>query len=114
MSEPLDTETIYPPKGKRDPRYPPKAGVAKPARAPRPKKHKVRLHNPDDYSGAGNKTVFESESETAARNYIKTHHPRGREVFLQTADGQTEHYSADLEAQGDDPWIEYSEDESDY
>lgn len=85
--------------------------ATKPARAPRPKKFRVRLHNVDDYSGQSNKTVFEDESENAARAYIRTHHPRGREVFLHSPDGSKEHYSADLDAQGDDPWTEYSEDE---
>ena len=87
--------------------------ATKPARAPRPKKYRVRLHNADDYTGQSNKTVFEDESENAARTYIKTHHPRGREVFLQLPDGSKEHYSADLAVQDgeENGWIEYSEDE---
>jgi hypothetical protein len=88
-------------------------------RAPKPKPARVRVHNPDDYSGTNNRTVASfthpdpATAEFQARNYIRQHHPRGREVFLQLPDGSAEHYSADLEAQ-DGPgkgWIEYSEDE---
>jgi hypothetical protein len=92
---------------------------APPKRAPKPKPARVRLHNPDDYTGANNRTLASfthpdaEVAEYQARQYIKTNHPRGREVFLHLPDGTMEHYSADLEAQ-DGPgkgWIEYSEDE---
>lgn len=86
------------------------AATPKPTRPPKPKTHKVRKVNPDDYTNPG-VVVFQNESEGATRNYIKQHHPRGREVYLETADGAKEHYSADLDAQGDDPWTEFSDDE---
>lgn len=84
----------------------------RPARPPKPPTFKVRASNPDDYQTPG-KLVFSSESETQARNYVKQHHPRGREVHLELPDGSKEHYSADHNAQGhdDDGWFEYSEDE---
>jgi hypothetical protein len=88
--------------------------AAKPVRKPQAPKWRVRAHNPDDYSGQSNKTVATFEGDTGeaqARTYIKQHHPRGREVFLHAPDGGMEHYSADLDAQGSDPWTEYSEDE---
>jgi hypothetical protein len=59
------------------------------------------------------KTIFEHEDDNVARNYVETHHPRGREVVLQTSDGKVGHFSADLKAQGheDGGWQEFSEDE---
>lgn len=81
-------------------------------RKPRPERHEVRAHNPDDYSGTANKLVATFATEASARRYIKTNHPRGREVFYSNPQsGVKEHYSADLDAQGEDPWTEYSEDE---
>lgn len=78
----------------------------------RPEKHHVRKHNPDDYSGNSNAIVKTFDSETQARNYIKQNHPRGREVFYHSpADGTRQHYSADLDAQSENPWTDYSEDE---
>jgi hypothetical protein len=88
-----------------------------PVRPSRPKakpKARIRVHNPDDYTGNANKTLMSFEGDNAellARNYIKQHHPRGREVFLHLPNGSKEHYSADLDTQGEDPWTEYSEDE---
>jgi len=90
-----------------------------PKRAPKPKPVRVRLHNPDDYTGGNNRTVASftdpdpAVAEHQAKQYIRQHHPRGREVFLQLSDGAMLHYSADLAAQnGEDAgWIEYSEDE---
>lgn len=89
------------------------ADAPAPAKAPRPAKHRVRLHNPDNYSGDANRTIVSFEGDTGevqARNYIKQHHPRGREVFYDGPAGK-EHYSADLDAQGSDPWTAYGEDE---
>jgi hypothetical protein len=83
---------------------------AKPARPPKPKTHKVRKVNADDNAASG-PVVFESSSLGATKNYIKQHHPRGREVYLEDADGNKSHYSADLDAQGDEPWTDFSEDE---
>jgi hypothetical protein len=92
---------------------------AAPTRAPRPKPVRIRVHNPDDYSGTNNRTIVSfthpdpAAAERQARAYIRQHHPRGREVFLQLPDGSKEHYSADLAAQDgeENGWIEYSEDE---
>jgi hypothetical protein len=86
----------------------PTPATAKPARPPKPKTHKVRKVNPDDYTNPGS-IVFQSESLGAVKNYIKQHHPRGREVYLEDADGNQSHYSADLDAQGDDPWSEFGD-----
>jgi len=78
--------------------------------------HKVRLvtHPSAEASETGlGKTIFESDDEVAARRYVETHHPRGREVVLQTADGRVGHFSADLKAQGheNEGWLDYSDDE---
>jgi len=84
----------------------------RPARPPRPPVFKVRLANPDDYATPG-KVVFSSDTEGIARNYIKQHHPRGREVYLETPAGRLEHYSAEHDMQGheDGGWFDYDEDE---
>lgn len=84
--------------------------TASTARAPKPKapsKFKVMSATAPE----GTPAIFSSESEGAVRNYIRNNHPRGREVYIQTPDGSKEHYSADMGHQGDDPWVEYSDDE---
>lgn len=86
-----------------------------PTRRPAPRrasKHKVRLvtHPSAEASETGlGKTVFESDDEVQAKNYIERHHPRGAEVVLQTADGRLGHFSADLKAQGheNDGWQDW-------
>jgi hypothetical protein len=84
--------------------------------APRkPSTNKVRLvtHPSAEASESGlGKSVFESDDEQAARNYVEVHHPRGAEVVLQTADGKVGHYSADLKAQGHDDggWQDWESD----
>jgi hypothetical protein len=86
-----------------------------PAKAPKPKPWRVRKHDENNFGNGG--VVFtgnadaEDNGERAARDYIKAHHPRGREVHLAGPSGEAFHYSADLDSQGDDPWIDYSEDE---
>ena len=85
--------------------------IARPVRPPKPPKYKIRQHTPDDYTGNNSKVLQEFDTERQARNWIKQHAPRGRHVYLQLPNGDREHYSADLEMQGDDPWIEYHEDE---
>jgi hypothetical protein len=88
------------------------------ARRPRSKNAnaKVRLvtHPSAEASETGmGKTIFEHEDDAVARRYVETHHPRGREVVLQTSDGKVGHYSADLKAQGHDDggWQEFSDEE---
>lgn len=84
----------------------------RPAKPAKPPVFKVRQHNPDDYATPG-KVVFSHESEGVTRNYIRQHHPRGREVYLELPNGDREHYSADHAAQGGDAegWFDYDEDE---
>jgi hypothetical protein len=85
------------------------------ARRPTPRratKHKVRLvtHPSAEASETGlGKTIFESDDEVLAKNYIEKHHPRGAEAVLQTADGRLGHFSADLKAQGheNDGWQDW-------
>lgn len=84
--------------------------VTKPvARArPRPVKFRVRKY----VAGLDTHPVlFSSENENAARRYITTNHPRGKEVYLEAPDGEKTHYSADLTHQGDDGWLEYTDDD---
>lgn len=75
-------------------------------RRPAPRRNtsnKVRLvtHPSAEASETGlGKTVFESDDEKEARNYVEVHHPRGAEVVLQTASGNVGYFSADLRAQG--------------
>jgi hypothetical protein len=75
-------------------------------RRPAPRRsstNKVRLvtHPSAEASESGlGKTVFESDDEAQVRNYVVTHHPRGVEVVVQTANGDVQHYSADLAVQG--------------
>lgn len=78
--------------------------------------NRVRLvtHPSAEASETGlGKTVFESDDEQAARRYVETNHPRGREVVLQTADGKVGHFSADHKAQGheNEGWLDFSDDE---
>jgi hypothetical protein len=78
--------------------------------------HRVRLvtHPSAEASETGlGKVVFETDDENAARKYVETNHPRGREVVLQTSDGRLGHFSADLKAQGHDNqgWLDFSDDE---
>lgn len=54
-----------------------------------------------------------SESETAAKRYITTNHPRGAEVYLEAPDGTKTHYSADHAHQGDDGWLPYDDENED-
>jgi len=84
--------------------------AARPPKPARPPSFKVRLANPDDYQTPG-KVVFESDTERIARNYVKQHHPRGREVYLDLPGGSAEHYSADHDAQGheDGGWFDYED-----
>ena len=66
---------------------------------------KVRRVQEGDYFPV----VFEHEDEGTARQYVKTHHPRGAEVVLEAPDGSRQHYSADLESQGhSQPWQDWS------
>lgn len=81
--------------------------TSKPAVKPKTTKFKVFSATAPE----GTPAIFSSESEGVARNYIRTNHPRGREVYLQLPDGSREHYSADTGHQGDDPWVEFSPDE---
>ena len=85
---------------------PAKVGRTKP-RKPRPPEWKIRKN----FLEGNHPVVKRFPTESAARGYIKKNHPRGREVFLENPDGSCEHYSADLAAQEEDPWIEFSEDE---
>jgi hypothetical protein len=65
--------------------------------------HKVRLVTDTSAEGSETglgKTVFESDDEQLARNYVESRHPRGAEVVLQTMDGKVGHFSADLKNQG--------------
>jgi hypothetical protein len=57
-------------------------------------------------------TKFDTKAE--ARRYVETHHPRGREVYVEHPDGFTEHYSADLAHQGHDSggWVELTDEET--
>jgi hypothetical protein len=81
-------------------------------RAKRNTTNRVRLvtHPSAEASETGlGKTIFESDDEAEARKYVETHHPRGAEVVLQTADGKVGHFSADHKAQGheDNGWFDY-------
>jgi len=84
--------------------------AARPKRPARPPKWTVRrvdLNQPD-HAGSN---IVQFDSEGPARNHIMNNYPRGREVFLQAPDGSRQHYSADHDFQGDDPWQDFSEDE---
>jgi hypothetical protein len=90
--------------------------TAKPARRPvKPAKPRYRVRvadlNQPDHAGADLVKPFDSEG--VARKHITQNYPRGREVFLEKPDGSREHYSADLETQGEDPWVEFHPDELD-
>jgi hypothetical protein len=86
-----------------------------PVKAAKPRPWRVRKHDENNFGNGG--VVFAGDAtaddggEKAARDYIRAHHPRGREVHLSGPNGEMQHYSADFEAQGNDPWIDYSEDE---
>lgn len=86
------------------------AGQEQPVRRARPKqtKYRVRAYNPD---AEVDKVVFADEDHAIVKNYVQTHHPRGREVYVEHPDGYREHYSADLHHQGSEPWQEFEEDE---
>lgn len=81
-----------------------------------PRKPKMRRNNyvvrRMTESGA-DPAVFTSEDKLLAQNFVKQHHPRGREVYLQHPDGYQEHYSADHEAQGHENggWFPLEEEE---
>lgn len=88
--------------------------VMRPKR-PRKAEYRVRRNDPtrDDYPVVAK---FEGDATglNQARNYVKTNHPRGREVFIEHPDGMREHYSADHAHQGlSDGWISFDEDEED-
>ena len=69
----------------------------RPVRRPRPRNTKHRVRATTDIQAQGNptnglgKTLFESENEQEARNYIVQRHPRGNEVALELADGTVRH-----------------------
>jgi hypothetical protein len=92
-------------------------GNAVPARAPKPRPWRVRKHDENNFGNGGvvftGDATLDDNGERQARQYIKAHHPRGREVHLSGPGGEMLHYSADLETQDgpDAAWIEYSEDE---
>lgn len=95
---PDESEGFLPdtPSPERSKTVPPKSGNAK-----------VRRVTDGDY----HPVVFEHESEGTAREYIKRNHPRGAEVYLETADGKKQHYSADLDAQGhEEAWSDWARD----
>lgn len=59
--------------------------------------------------------VDKFDTETLAKRYVETNHPRGREVYVEGPDGHQEHYSADLAAQGHETggWQELTDEEVD-
>lgn len=81
-----------------------------PVRRPRPRsnKYRVKAYNPEMEV---DKTIFSHEDQGAARRYVMTHHPRGREVYVEHPGGYKEHYSADLDHQGSEPWQEFTEED---
>lgn len=56
---------------------------------------------------------FSHEDKGVARHYVETHHPRGREVYVEYPDGYREHFSADHKFQGhsDGGWFPLEDEE---
>jgi hypothetical protein len=85
--------------------------VPRPAK-PRPQKYRVRKITAGvDITNAP--VLFSSESKALAEGWLRRHHPRGREVVLQTPEGALFHYSAEHDAQDENPWFEYTTDDDD-
>lgn len=83
----------------------------RPARVrPKPTKFKVKkfVQGMDNHP-----TLYADENRILAERYIKTNHPRGREVYLEHPDGTRQHYSADHESQGTDHWLDWEDDDED-
>jgi hypothetical protein len=89
----------------------PDPGTKTPVRArPKPARFRVRknVQGMDTHP-----VLFSDESRALAERYIKTNHPRGREVYLEHPDGTRQHYSADHDHQGTDAWFDWEDDEED-
>lgn len=58
-------------------------------------------------------TAAKFDTLAEARRHVETHHPRGREVYVEHPDGHQEHFSADLAYQGHDSggWEELTDEE---
>jgi hypothetical protein len=69
-----------------------------PRKVKAPTKYRVRRVTEE----GNDPVVFAHEDKGVARQYVKTNHPRGLEVYVQHPDGYREHYSADQEFQGSD------------
>lgn len=78
----------------------------------RPVRRKKTHHVVRQYTeGGADPVLFSHEDQAVVRHYVRTHHPRGREVYTESPDGYREHYSADHAYQGSDGWLPLDEEE---
>ncbi len=59
--------------------------------------------------------LFAHEDKALAERFVKTNHPRGKAVYLESPDGKRQHYSADHDFQGsaDSAWQDWEDDDED-